>query len=67
VVDAALLRSANKSSNVKSAPAAKTRAAAAGAQFAASASDAPEFEVTSASEGWSADPANDGTGSDNNT
>lgn len=64
VIDAALARSSKKASRkAQPAPAAKTRAAAAGAQFAASTSDVPEFEVSSAPE-WSEDSPSDGAGPD---
>ena len=61
VIDAALLRSAKKTGKEKAATVPKTRAAAAGAQFAAAASDAPEFEVTSTPEDWNAGSSSDGT------
>ena len=66
VINAALARSAKKAGGKTTAPPPpRARAAGAGAQFAASTSDVPEFEVTSAPQDWDADlSSGPGTGSD---
>jgi len=65
VIDAALARSAKKTTNKPAdAPSTRALAAAAGAQSAASTPEVPEFEVTSTPQEWDANSESDGTGSE---
>ena len=65
VIDAALAKSTKKSvSQPEETPPARALAAAAGAEFAVSASEVPEFEVNSAPPEWDTNPESSETGSE---
>ena len=65
VVDAALARAPRKSvSQPEETPPARALAAAAGAEFAVSTSEVPEFEVNSAPPEWDTNPESSETGSE---